>query len=402
MGCYLLRKFCYTWDVERRKFMNQEKIGKFISERRKSKNITQRELAEKLGVTDKTVSRWENGHYLPDISLFESICSILEIDISELLKGKCIANINEDDVKDVTSNLIKISNDKIKKKNKKIVIIAGIIISILMICSYSIIEKVKKDSTKTYDDLAPNMAVHFPSKMAVIEKDDGWVARFNIEYNDKNSKTPYLYDYGCHNLKYKALKDYTAHGVEEDNSGKYEYEVETNHPNCIYNKDYNDDISAISKYFIEKKFNTSIKTEDLDELQLKKVDKKELLELYNKAITSELVTEYGNYSKYPQANLKKNISMDGYTWYLGYLLNKGKIVYVNLELQIGEEYLSDKIKNNKATEEEKNIFLNIEEIEKYIIKTQKFSLIEKFYDERPYNFLPFLFSQVSDDEIQFQ
>lgn len=380
--------------------MNQEKIGKFISERRKSKNITQKELAEKLGVTDKTVSRWENGHYLPDISLFEGICSILEIDISELLKGERIASINRDDVKDVTTNLIKISNDKIKKKNKKIIIIAGVIISVLMICSYSIIVKVKKDSAKTYDDLAPNTAVHFPSKMAVIEKDDGWVARFNIEYSDKNSKTPYLYDYGCHNLKYKVLKGYTAHGVEEDNSGRYEYEVKTNHPNCIYNKDYSEDISAISNYFKEKEFNESIKMEDLDGLQLKKVDKKELLELYNKAITSELVTQYGNYSKYPQANLKKSISADGYTWYLGYLLNKGKIVYVNLELQIGEEYLSDKIKKNTATEEEKKIFSNIKEIEEHIIKTQKLSLMEKFYDERPYSFSTLLFTQISDEELQ--
>lgn len=50
--------------------MDQEKIGKFISERRKKKKITQKEFAELLGVTDKTVSRWENDHYLPDVSLF--------------------------------------------------------------------------------------------------------------------------------------------------------------------------------------------------------------------------------------------------------------------------------------------------------------------------------------------
>ncbi len=47
--------------------MDQEKIGKFIAEKRKAKDITQKDFAEMLNVTDKTVSRWENGHYLPDV-----------------------------------------------------------------------------------------------------------------------------------------------------------------------------------------------------------------------------------------------------------------------------------------------------------------------------------------------
>ena len=68
--------------------MNQEKIGKFITECRKQKNLTQNELADKLGITDKAISKWENGRCMPDISLLEELCSILGVTINELLSGE--------------------------------------------------------------------------------------------------------------------------------------------------------------------------------------------------------------------------------------------------------------------------------------------------------------------------
>ena len=72
--------------------MNQEKIGKFIAELRKEKKITQSELAEKLGVTDRSVSNWENGKNMPDLSLFKPLCDILSISINELMSGEKIDN----------------------------------------------------------------------------------------------------------------------------------------------------------------------------------------------------------------------------------------------------------------------------------------------------------------------
>ena len=68
--------------------MNQEKIGKFITECRKLKNLTQNELADKLGITDKAISKWENGRCMPDVSLLEELCSILGVTINELLSGE--------------------------------------------------------------------------------------------------------------------------------------------------------------------------------------------------------------------------------------------------------------------------------------------------------------------------
>ena len=79
--------------------MNQEKIGKFISVCRKNKKMTQSKLAEKLGVSDKSVSKWETGKCMPDLSLFKTLCEELEITINELLSGEKI------DKKDYQSKL---------------------------------------------------------------------------------------------------------------------------------------------------------------------------------------------------------------------------------------------------------------------------------------------------------
>lgn len=70
--------------------MNQVKIGHFISERRKKKGWTQQQLAEKLEITNKAVSKWETGRSMPDLSLFILLCNLLEITINELLAGELI------------------------------------------------------------------------------------------------------------------------------------------------------------------------------------------------------------------------------------------------------------------------------------------------------------------------
>ena len=71
--------------------MNQIKIGAFISERRKAKGWTQSQLAEKLDITDKAISKWETGRSMPDLSLFMPLCTLLDVTLNELFAGECIA-----------------------------------------------------------------------------------------------------------------------------------------------------------------------------------------------------------------------------------------------------------------------------------------------------------------------
>jgi len=91
--------------------MNQIKIGKFISTIRKEKKLTQKQLAEKLGITDRAISKWENGKSMPDLSLLKPICNILDISINELLSGEYIKN-KEENLEDNIVNAINYSNKK--------------------------------------------------------------------------------------------------------------------------------------------------------------------------------------------------------------------------------------------------------------------------------------------------
>ena len=71
--------------------MDLVKIGRFIAERRKAQELTQARLAERLGITDRAVSKWENGKSLPDASLMLELCRILQISVNDLLCGEVIA-----------------------------------------------------------------------------------------------------------------------------------------------------------------------------------------------------------------------------------------------------------------------------------------------------------------------
>lgn len=117
--------------------MNQEKIGKFIAERRKEKNMTQEQLAEKMGVTAKTISRWENGKTMPDYSLLKDLCNELDTNVNEFLSGENIENgkyINR-----AEENLI-ILTKQIEKRKKILKIIQRILlISVCILFVFNII-----------------------------------------------------------------------------------------------------------------------------------------------------------------------------------------------------------------------------------------------------------------------
>ena len=71
--------------------MDQQKIGAFIAGRRKELNLTQKELADKLGITDRAVSKWENGRSMPDLSLLQPLSRILKVGVNDLLSGEIIS-----------------------------------------------------------------------------------------------------------------------------------------------------------------------------------------------------------------------------------------------------------------------------------------------------------------------
>ena len=92
--------------------MDQIKIGKFIAECRKKNNLTQMQLAEKLNITDRAISKWENGKAMPDSSIMLELCKELKISVNELLSGEMIEMKNYDE--NAEKNLL----DMIKQKEE--------------------------------------------------------------------------------------------------------------------------------------------------------------------------------------------------------------------------------------------------------------------------------------------
>ena len=121
--------------------MNQQKIGKFIQKLRKEKDMTQMQLAEKLGVTDRAVSNWETGRRMPDLSLIKPLCDELDITINDLLSGEIVdKEIYQDRFEENIMYTIDYTNKKIKRNNLifKLVIASLLVIFITLITAFSI------------------------------------------------------------------------------------------------------------------------------------------------------------------------------------------------------------------------------------------------------------------------
>lgn len=113
--------------------MDQMKIGKFISLKRKEKNITQSELAEKLGMTDRAISKWENGVCLPDANNMLELCRILGITINDLFSGEVVDKM--DNEKKLEENLLEMVKWK-EQRDKELLLLEifiGATVSLIMV-----------------------------------------------------------------------------------------------------------------------------------------------------------------------------------------------------------------------------------------------------------------------------
>ena len=120
--------------------MNYDKIGSFIQQKRKDKGLTQKQLAEKLGVTDRTISKWERGQGCPDVSILEILSKELGCSILELLKGREIENevIPVTEADDYVRDSMNISKQITKENVISIInkIIVGAVVFIFVLLLY--------------------------------------------------------------------------------------------------------------------------------------------------------------------------------------------------------------------------------------------------------------------------
>ncbi|MBR1540483.1 MAG: helix-turn-helix transcriptional regulator [Clostridia bacterium] len=115
--------------------MDQIKIGKFIADCRKKNNLTQMQLAEKLNITDRAVSKWENGKAMPDSSIMLDLCKELKISVNELLSGEVLEmnNYNEK----AEQNLLEMKRQK--EESDKVLLRMEIVIGIIVVVAFLII-----------------------------------------------------------------------------------------------------------------------------------------------------------------------------------------------------------------------------------------------------------------------
>lgn len=204
--------------------MNYDKIGNFISIKRKEKGLTQKDLALKLGVTDKAVSKWERGLGCPDVSILEILSKELDVSILEILKGRIIEDeiIKVTDMNDYVQDTIDYSNYN-NTNNVKKIFSKLITILIIILCGFLVILNInhiiylnKKyqyyfDSNsiielkKTIDNIENNINI-IKSNQGIFNDDD---YQEIINYFDKtfdNYKNMPL-------LKYDGVKDFNLHDI---------------------------------------------------------------------------------------------------------------------------------------------------------------------------------------------
>lgn len=160
--------------------MDQVKVGKFIAQERKRKKLTQEQLAEQLGINNRTISRWENGKNMPDISLYKPLCEILDISIEELINGE--KTEKKDLIKNYEKAIISTidSSDKTRKKMSKLIKILLFVICAVSIAIISIVI--------FYKNKYPKIDIY---NMSILNSD---VNKLNTELTlDMNSYKIYFY-----------------------------------------------------------------------------------------------------------------------------------------------------------------------------------------------------------------
>ena len=111
--------------------MDQIKIGKFIADERKTKKYTQRELADKLGISDKTISKWERGNGFPEVSLLLPLCNELNITVNELLSGERLQEV--DYKKKAEENMVNLVKEA--QENKKKIVMSALVATLVIIAA---------------------------------------------------------------------------------------------------------------------------------------------------------------------------------------------------------------------------------------------------------------------------
>lgn len=154
--------------------MDTKKIGEFLKELRKQNNMTQEQLGEQIGVTNKTISRWETGSYMPPIEYLKLLSDIYQISINEIIAGKILDSEN---YKQESEENITIVFETIEAKNKKFENIMIALLGITAVLAISILSLLPDGESLTHSEkLKELLVIIFVCALAVISNSLNLVA----------------------------------------------------------------------------------------------------------------------------------------------------------------------------------------------------------------------------------
>lgn len=202
------------------------------------------------------------------------------------------------------------------------------------------------------------------------DKGNGWIYNFEIIYLDGEEELNYIFD--GYNLKYKPVgKEYYV-SYNDLETGKEIDRIPARYATLSTSEVYRNDVALINKYFNEKQFKSKITINDLKDLTITKIDKKYLVDLFNRTISSNIMSKSGKYIKAPSLDIKTIDMEDGSgSWQLMYILDYGYISNIEIEfINEDNKNLSDK---KDLSSNEKKLLSEIDDLEDRIIKEQKVS-----------------------------
>lgn len=239
-------------------------------------------------------------------------------------------------------------------------------------------------TTKKETDFVPSS---FIDKQVYLQKDNGWVSYLYIEVEKKDKDTIEVKNnedlnkitgvyYDCINLKYDHLDGYYVPVNDEKGN---EIDQITGVMPSYSTSDKRDDIVRINEYLTEKKFKSTITVQDLDDVKCDKLDKKEIVKLYNEALEKEYLgypgdISYGN----NHGTIGKYIDLkNGGKLWVACIIEQARLGVVNIEyIDENGNYLSDLCKDGKANDEQIQAQKQLDEIEKKIVDLQSIKVNE--------------------------
>lgn len=198
--------------------MDLVKIGKYIAGKRKALGMTQKQLAEKLNMSDKSVSKWERGICLPDVSVYMELCEILGISINEFLAGEDIDAENVE--KKSEDNIIQVTKDsKKKQKNLKSILAVVTTFAVIMVLVLGVVFVHKVMQPKNYITAVDRTSAEMKTAELLSGTDGAYLFNFYVKEEYK-TLTIYLSEYQAGELINKSkVADLDYDGLESAKRG---------------------------------------------------------------------------------------------------------------------------------------------------------------------------------------